>query len=1324
MAILKKTLFKQNLDRVNTLVYDTEATSKYFRITELPDTFTGGKNAFLIQGSEFLVNGTEVKIEIKDSAGETIYYEPAKGNPEAYDGVSKVVSVHIYPDTAFGPCTITVLGELSDYVDQNGSIIPVPDIWKDSYNVKWQTVVDVNPNLRNTTKIRFYKTPKFEITEQILPIYNRNPYIVTVSSSIDGTALNPAPGDDYRTFNGSVNYQLKITDNTIFSQSMEGLQIQVNGLSQSFTPTLSDIYTSKLAVVNIPYYETSSATPYFQEVKNFTSASFTASYENTAIVTESNIDSSFAQIKITNLDTFTGDVHRVKVFAKSQNWLGDFELLEDVQLESADLLIASTFSSSLNVRKGIFTEPILEAYWVTQSISVNSQWEVDDIYLNKSVKLVPDTDSNTTTGLFYFATSESIDFSEGTEYQLDFTPLLSSSVANYGSLEVYLTGSAFVDTDINFGYGKLINTVTTPTNFRRFDKQQVNFKPDRTGNGKLLFLIKSGVWQLTDVSLSTASETSFSPNEVTLNVNVPNKIANEKFEFKFEFYDINNNFVPVDLRESFTFAGGNDIVAGKDIELTLTNNSFAFNASGNLAFPQEINFIVKPIAITGSITFYSSAYDDTGSLIPTNLSPYPGLLNKINDGLYVLTSGSFSGSLSGYKVGSITYTASADGIERYATVFRLNEGKVGQTGPGVVYRGEWSASTDYYRTDTRRDVVLGKSGSISGLTDHYFLCKVSHTSVLGQRPNDDNTGIGNSGDDWEDLWEEFSAQFDSVATDILFAQDVYANRTINIGSKGGTPVIALDSDHPTRKNPSIKISSSAYNTDGIFLGFDSGSPKMSIRNGSNAFLWDGANLTISGSVVATDGRIAGWVIDKDSLRDSSNKIVLNPNVPSIGLFDTNNKKRVDIRYGELSSISANTNTISGNPPAITIPSQTKTGADYFDGVFNYSNDYDTITIDANSALNYYLNIGWDSIGNPLMETNDTFEGYVSFDRGIQIRDSADVPIFTLFGNGITVSGSNQLASISNLSVSNILLTFPTSGVYKLYSFYTISGPFWSNNNTIQEPSIQINSTIWDNPNFSATSEIDLIELTNDGFQMLKNENKYYRIKRDDTDGSDLVSARIAGKVIHTVDDANKDALVIQKGNIRLNDGSIVTNGTGTIGFSNLSVTSSFTYGLSTDINPANGKSNQIIFSKRNFGDGGGNRPLVYVQNMPFANQVGNPNRRNVEIVSVGTNLGLLVQANSSSKRYKKNIVEWDKSVINAIKNVKVSEYHFNNWEDTSKKTIGLIAEELDANGLKEFVQYENTLPDSINQNDLVFVLWKAVQELTEKVEELQNKIDN
>ena len=69
MALIKKTLFAENLDRYNTFVRDTNPTSRYFNITELPDTFTGGKNAFLIAGSGELVPDTLIKIEIKDAAG-------------------------------------------------------------------------------------------------------------------------------------------------------------------------------------------------------------------------------------------------------------------------------------------------------------------------------------------------------------------------------------------------------------------------------------------------------------------------------------------------------------------------------------------------------------------------------------------------------------------------------------------------------------------------------------------------------------------------------------------------------------------------------------------------------------------------------------------------------------------------------------------------------------------------------------------------------------------------------------------------------------------------------------------------------------------------------------------------------------------------------------------------------------------------------------------------------------------------------------------------------------------------------------------------------
>ena len=1326
MAIIKKTLFKQDLDRVNTLVVDKTPNSVYFKVTESSDTFTGGKNSILIQGSPYLVNGTEIKIEIKDALGETIYFEPAKGDPEPYEGVAKVLSVHIYPDTAFGPCTITILGEISDYIDDNGSTIPVPDIWKDSYNVKWQKTINVNPNLRNTTKIRFYKTPKFNITEQILPIYNRTPNIVTISGSISGKALIPVPSTDFTNFNGRVNYQLNITDNSAFSQSMEGLQISIKDLPQSYTASITDVVTSKLAVVSTPYFETSSANPNVKIVNNFETASFTASFEDGAIVKDSNVNSSFAKIKISNLETFTGDVHRVKVYGKSLNWLGDFELLEDIQLESSDLLVVNEFSESLNVRTGLFTEPIIEAFWTTSSIDTNVSYLVDDSVLTKSVKLMPTVDTNSTKGLFYFSTTQSIEFSQGTEYQLDFTPLLSASSANYGILEIYMTGSAFVDTDINFGYGKQIAKIETPTSFRRFDKQQYNFVADTNGNGELLFLVKSGVWQISDVSLSTAAETSFSPNEISLNVNVPNKINQEKFEFKFEFYDINNNYVPIDFRETFTFAGGNDIVANKNILLTVSNNSFAFNSAGTEAFPEYINFNIQTQAITGSITFHSSAYDDTGSLIPYTESPYPGLLQIIDSNNWRLTSASFSGSLTNYKVSAIEYTASADGVNAYATVYRLNEGKVGKTGAGIVYRGEWSASVNYYGNDKRRDVVLGKRYDIGSLTleDEYFLCAVDHTSVDGQRPADENTGGVTAGNVWGNLWTTFSVQFDSVATDILFAQDVYANRTINIGSKGGNPVIALDSDYPTNLNPNIRISASFYNDNGIFIGFDSGSPKLSLRGGNNALLWDGGSLVVSGSVRATEGKIAGWVIDRESLRDENNKIILNPITPSIEIYDDSNIKRLDVRYGELTDYNASASDFDINPPDYTILTQSFSSPNSIDFI-QYSDSHTPLTIAQGKPLTYYATIGWNPITN-FAASFSNFDGYVYFNRGIEIRTDSDILISRIYARETQTSvsyvdGPNQNMKIDAYSESNVKISFPNVGNYKIYSFYSFYGYFFSSD-PFASSNFQIFETDIITTGFTMYSENELTELTNEGIQVLKNSNKYFRIVRDDPApySDPKVVARIGGKVVHTAELSGDDALVIDRGNIRLNDGNIITTGGGTISFANLSVTNNTTLGPT---NPqTNGYSPQLTFTTKEISSVV--RPHIYMYNIPFSNQYSG-NNRNLLIKSSGANFGLVTADASSSKRYKKNIVEWNKSVLNSLNNVKVSQYNYKDQSDSDKKFIGLIAEDLHENGLAEFVEYnDDGEVEAINKNDFIFLLMKSVQELTEKVKELENKIDN
>jgi hypothetical protein len=673
MAILKKTSFKQNLEQISVFINDFDPNSQYFRVTDLPDTFTGGKNAFLVQGSTNLVPDTLVKIEIKDSLGNVIYSEPSAGIPSYYEGTSKVVSVHVYPDTAFGPCTITILGELSSYT-VDGINVPVPLDWVGKYNVKWQRTINVNPFKKNITPIRFYRRPQVEITESVLPIYNRNVTSVTLSGSINGTSILPIQDTDYRTYRGPISYELSTTS-SFFSQSMEGFNINVSGLSSSYSPLLTDFINDKKALVSIPYYITGSTPdPFYERIRNFSNKPFSITYDESVSITNSNINSSFAKIRITDLETFTGDASRIKVYASSKNDLGDYQLLEDALLESNEISQVDEFNGVLNVRTGIFSQPVIDSYWQTENITTSPIVSIDNSLLIRSVKLQPTTDVNSPVnlqGLFKFMTSGSINFSRFTQYQLDFTPLMSSSLGNYALLEIYGSGSAFVNSNSSNTFGKFLGELETNTPFRRYDRQTINFQPDANGDGKLVFLVKAGTWHISNVSLKAAQESSFSPNEISLVVNVPTKINNETFDFKFEIYDINNNYVPITLQTSSLFVGGNDVSVTRNLELNLSNNSFNFSTSS--VIPSFITIDFTKSGLTGSLLFASSAVDTTGNEISPQAG-FPGTLEVVDANTYKLTAANFTGSISGVTVGAISYTASCEDINRYFTVFRTEQG--------------------------------------------------------------------------------------------------------------------------------------------------------------------------------------------------------------------------------------------------------------------------------------------------------------------------------------------------------------------------------------------------------------------------------------------------------------------------------------------------------------------------------------------------------------------------------------------------------------------------------------------------------------------------
>jgi hypothetical protein len=670
MAILKKTSFDERLETINVLVKDTEPNSRYFKITELSDTFSGGKNSFLIQGSPELVTDTVVKIQIKDSQGNIIYNEPGEGIPEYYEGTSKVVSVYVYPDTSFGPCTITILGELNEYIS-NGFRTPIPDNWKDTYNVKWEKQINVNPFLANTSKIRFYRRPKITISESVLPIYNRVVNRVSVSGSINGTPLSPNQFEDYRTFKGITRYELSLNGLSQFSESMEREIIEINGLEKSYTPTITDVTSNNKAFVDIPYYVTASTSQNYYSVTPFTSASFTMSYDENISLSNSSINTSFAKINITDLETFSGDVNRIKVYASSKNDLGDFQLLEDIQLESNELLITSSFSNQLNVRTGLFTPSIISTFWTSSAIQSNVNISTDNSILLKSVVLTPQTDASSSVGLFKFYNSGLIEFTKNTEYQLDYIPLLVSAAQTFGGIDIYMSGSAFTSDSLINGYGKQIGKLTSNSQFKKYDKQQINFKPDNDGNGVLVFIIKGGTWHIADVSLRAAQESSFSPNEITLTANVPVKINNETFDFKFELYDINNTFVPVLLEKTFTFTGGNDVAVRRDLQLNVSNTSFNFSTGSS--FPSQITIDFTKLGLTGSVSFASQSVDINGNQI--NGTPQPGVLQYVDIDTRTLSLADFTGSSGlGATVGAINYTASCEDINRYFTIFRIEQG--------------------------------------------------------------------------------------------------------------------------------------------------------------------------------------------------------------------------------------------------------------------------------------------------------------------------------------------------------------------------------------------------------------------------------------------------------------------------------------------------------------------------------------------------------------------------------------------------------------------------------------------------------------------------
>jgi hypothetical protein len=687
MAVIKK--YAENLTtpltNYGTFLNDTNPNSNYFRITEFKDTFTGGKNGFLIEGSQYLKESTELKVEILDVEGNPVYWEPGNGIPEYYEGLSKVIAIYVYEDTPIGLGKITILGEAKTYIDENGNVQDVPDEWKGIYNLKWERTFQINRLLSNEDKVRFYRRPAVTINEIVKPIFNNIVTTVIQTGSVDGSSQSPRAGQSLTDYTLPTSYLLTTTDDTFWTASVVGTTIEFKELGVSLLA--NDLVNDRNLTVSTPYTVNGIVT-------DFIGQGYTASFNYVEGVDnlKTALTGSFAKITLSDLTTFVGDVARVKVFRKSQSDLADFQFIQEIQLESNELLVDLESTTKNQEFYGLFDNRNFKNYWVTSSNNLTTQFNQD--FLFNSVKL----DANG--GPYRYFTTKSIAITENAEYTLNFNTRLLQNLNSTNYISVYISGSkqsTFGGVTINVPSSQEIIKIYSDNSLLQKTSKTINFKADGLSDAKLYFDVKGMGWHISDVSLRASQESSFSPDEITFIQPVPRTLPRETFDFRFQFYDINNNYIPVVVEQSKTFDGGNLNVINKSIQLIPSSLYFQFDSgsgNGNPVPPTVINVDIKKNYLTGSYTFTSRSFDFFGTELSSSMysqiiSPgwlggqFPGYLidNNGSNNNVILTVQNFTGSrdpsLEELVVQFIEYTVECEGVEDSMVITRVIDGKGG-----------------------------------------------------------------------------------------------------------------------------------------------------------------------------------------------------------------------------------------------------------------------------------------------------------------------------------------------------------------------------------------------------------------------------------------------------------------------------------------------------------------------------------------------------------------------------------------------------------------------------------------------------------------------
>jgi len=665
-------------------IVDTGTNSNYFIVGELSNTLTSGKNALTLNGSNLLLPTSNIYFQVYDSSGNLLYTEIARGssNINYREGVSIIISIWVDDSTAIGTGKLIIVGQ-----DTNSKI------------VKWTKNVNINPYQINSSKIRFYNTPSIEVDPYLSEIIVFDSFSDNFNSGTSNTkAIVPKQNFPYFSFDylrNTIDYRVYNTSGNPFDSFMEGNVMNftnINGTTASFSSNVLEVISDSELKIEFPYLENNI-------VKSISSSNWNISYIpyeelNSPQFVEKELSGSIftykqsvAYVYFKNINTFTGNVYRFKLYRKGLNSNFDSECIADDLITTKEILIDDTTPNRSLENIGYFYETDhIQKYWFTSSnvsYSYTTFPLIDSMFIENSYtgssnifsrpyilsKDDTTTDFRNSTYIPYDATQSSalsgsaydsnfLRIFNGVEYVLTANIIATNSGSfstDNGILDFYLTGSLLNNSVSNQydGYGVKLMSVIVPsgTGTKYLYQVSSSFTLNEDVNCALVLSPYNASFYVSKISIQPKESFSFSPQIFYIKVPFPIDTRNSRYVISAELFDVNSDHVPITLEttQNFDPLGESLFMPSASISespnyvVNATNASFqsltVYPGLTNLS-----NLIVQNITANGQVTFNNQVYIPGGNALFTS----SWANNSINS-----ISSSYS-SVSSYTLNSIS----------------------------------------------------------------------------------------------------------------------------------------------------------------------------------------------------------------------------------------------------------------------------------------------------------------------------------------------------------------------------------------------------------------------------------------------------------------------------------------------------------------------------------------------------------------------------------------------------------------------------------------------------------------------------------------------